>query len=88
MRRAHTDTRLVDKYTISEDGCWIWEGNKFPTGYGIVVVRGIANRAEKYSFESEYGTIEYGEAIRHSHKMCPKHCINPEHLETFIPAPE
>ena len=62
--------------------CWIWNGTKLSSGYGIVPPTGTRKRmmAHRYSYLYTHGgDITPGEEIRH--KCDVRACVNPDHLE-------
>lgn len=56
-------------------GCWLWLGVLY-RGYGRLSSRG----AHVVSYERYVGPVPDGCELDHR-ATCPKHCINPEHLE-------
>lgn len=74
------------KYTINENGCWIWQGAQGPHG----TLFGVAKRgkpamtqATRVSWMIEHGEIPPGKYIIHgcNHRMC----VNPHHLKPATP---
>lgn len=60
-------------------GCWIWQGNTAPNGYGLIRVGGKWIGAHRAAFMAVGGVIPEGKEIDH---LCAvKNCVNPEHME-------
>lgn len=74
-------SRLLTKRTITSNGCWLWEGACFKTGYGALYFMGKmwkVSRLSMFLFKPD----EYRESLQALHKnICTsKKCFNPEHL--------
>lgn len=71
--------RLYENYTVRGD-CWVWDGNKTNSGYGIIKAFGKMVTCHRLSYELYNGKIPDGIEIMHS---CDNPiCINPDHLST------
>lgn len=65
------------------DFCWLWNGAIEPTGYGRFFAQGTQHLAHKYSYEQVHGEVPRGMVVDHKYvsQGCPRHCVNPEHLQ-------
>ena len=57
--------------------CWLWQGAKFPFGYGHAVYRGVHSHAHRAAW-----TIEYGNpgGMHVLHRCDNPPCVRPKHL--------
>lgn len=67
-------------WTVTDSGCWEWDGNRFSNGYGQLYVGGRKRLTHRLAYETWIGPIPDGLVIRH--KCDNKPCMNPGHLET------
>jgi hypothetical protein len=69
---------------VKSDGCWLWQGNTTPDGYGLVHCgrrpdgRVINDYAHRIAYWLTSGPIPDGLVVRHRCDNPP--CCNPEHL--------
>lgn len=60
-------------------GCWVWQGQQYPNGYGLITVKGKTKLPHRVSYEVFKGPIPRGLEIDH---LCRNRmCVNPDHLE-------
>lgn len=67
------------KYTVNDNGCWLFDGCKDGHGYGILNFNGKTYRAHRYNFLKYKGEIAAGLVVRHTCKK-QRDCVNPDHL--------
>lgn len=76
----HIEIIQFNGWTVTERGCWEYNGPRFPKGYGQVKALGSNPKlAHRIVFEDAYGKIADGLLIRHDCDNPP--CINPQHLQ-------
>lgn len=83
--------RFLSKFTVNDNGCWIWNACRDTKGYGRVSVDGVARLAHRVIYELLVGPIPEGLTLDHTcHNDatceggydCPhRPCVNPDHLE-------
>jgi hypothetical protein len=59
-------------------GCWIWQGSKHGSGYGLARFNHKLQRVHRIVWQLEYGAIPAGFHI--CHRCDTPACCNPEHL--------
>jgi hypothetical protein len=76
--------RFRSKYEVdSATGCWIWQRNRLPGGYGVFWRDGETRMAHRVAYELLRGPIEPGLQIDH---LCRNRaCVNPDHMEPVTP---
>lgn len=78
--RGHDPLEAIGaKVSVDAAGCWIFEGNRNPQGYGLVAVHGTQRLVHRFVYESTRRLLEPGEVLHH--KCGVKPCCNPDHLE-------
>lgn len=76
--------RLLDKFTMQPNGCWIWKGSQNGNGYGELRFGKQKKYTHRLTYELFNGSIPEGYQIDH---LCrTPSCINPSHLEAVIPS--
>jgi DNA-binding XRE family transcriptional regulator len=68
--------RYVDR-TSTPDGCHLWTGPLFQTGYGRVKYDGVEQLAHRWGYRHYVGPISEGLVVRHTCDV--KRCQNPTH---------
>lgn len=66
-------------WTVTETGCWEWNGARKSQGYGVLNVNGKTARVHRLAYEAWVGPIPEGLDLRHKCDNPP--CMNPDHLE-------
>jgi len=61
-----------------DDGCWLWQGARTKTGYGMVYADGKRYYAHRVSHQMEHGTI--GDSVSVLHHCDNPPCVRPDHL--------
>lgn len=64
--------------TADQDGCWVWTGGKYPSGYGAFNVLKRNYGAHTISYMLKVGPIPEGSQICHVCDNPP--CVRPSHL--------
>lgn len=69
---------LWDRSVPGGDGCWIWQGNKNPKGYGYMSDNGRLRTAHRVSYEKFCGP--FPPHLQVLHRCDTPSCVNPDHL--------
>lgn len=77
---THTEKMLAVGWTVTESGCWEYDGGRTNKGYGAVTIKGKQQSTHRLAHELWIGAIPDGHMVRHRCDNPP--CVNPEHLET------
>lgn len=64
--------------TIKTETCWLWDGQKNESGYGLFKLNWKVVRAHRLAYELTNGPIPGGLVVLHSCDV--RACINPAHL--------
>lgn len=70
--------RLLGKYDVDKNGCWVWNRGTDSHGYGKLKRNGVYVSSHRLSYEHHKGEIPHKMMICHTCDV-PK-CINPDHL--------
>lgn len=62
-----------------ENGCWIWHGAKFPSGYGACGFRGTTTVAHRAIWQIL--VCDLPRSLDLDHLCRVRECVNPDHLE-------
>lgn len=72
-------SHLADRSTVTESGCWQWQGSINHAGYGSTCIRYRTWRAHRLAFVAAKGAPTPGLVLDH---LCRNRaCVNPDHLE-------
>jgi hypothetical protein len=77
IRRSEPEERFWAKVEKT-DGCWLWRGSLFASGYGSFWDGSRNVRAPRFAYELLVGPIQAGAELRHS--CDTPACVNPDHL--------
>lgn len=69
--------RFESSFTVTP-GCWLWNRQLYPSGYGSFFAHGRNRRAHRFSYELYKGEIPEGLLVLHS--CDTPRCVNPDHL--------
>ncbi len=79
MKKQPAMERFQAKVEVQGDGCWLWTGCLYPTGYACFNVNGKTTRAHRFIYETIVGEIPPD--LQLDHVCFNKACVNPFHLE-------
>jgi hypothetical protein len=65
-------------YVEKRNGCWLWDGDIKPTGYGQAAYQGKKVNAHRVSYMLFKGPIPDGMHVMHQCDV--RNCVNPDHL--------
>lgn len=72
--------RLMSKVAKQPDGCWLWVGARYSSGYGVIKGEGKEIiGAHRASYIAHFGVIPPGMVVMHTCDV--KLCVRPEHLK-------
>lgn len=78
-KRYLTIEEKCNRYTINDNGCWIWKGWKNKDGYGCTMINGREERIHRVAWEF-WNNKKIPENMTIDHICFQRDCINPEHL--------
>lgn len=79
MNADHIVKRITARCTVTDDGCWVWQGGKGHNGYGLTQVHGKSWRIHRLMYTLLVGEIPAGLDLDHLCRV--RACCNPGHLE-------
>lgn len=71
--------RVLSKITVTEKGCWRWQGFKGHTGYAQIPYRGQSINGHRTMYRVHYG-VELKTEQYVLHRCDIRDCLNPAHL--------
>jgi hypothetical protein len=78
-RPFNTQAKVMQRFSVSENGCWEWLGGLNHKGYGRLTYNYKGYAAHRFVYELLVGAIPEGLTLDH---LCRnKRCVNPAHLE-------
>lgn len=76
---ARPITRFSTRVAVQPDGCWLWTGHLFKSGYGQFSIGTRCVRAHRFAYELFLGPIPDGMQLDHLCRV--RACVSPLHLE-------
>jgi hypothetical protein len=79
--------RAIDpltRYVVAPNGCWLWQGPLYDTGYGMCSLsKRVVRHAHCVIYELLVGPVPEGMVLDHvrARGCTNRHCVNPAHLE-------
>lgn len=76
------DVRIKRNISIDANGCWLWTGYLFRSGYGQIWISGGGDKkrlAHRISYETFIGPVPTNLELDHLCRV--RRCVNPDHLE-------
>jgi hypothetical protein len=72
---------LMERVTVTRQGCWVWEGARTKEGYGVLRLGDVQRPAPRIFWESFVGIIppSYRVLSRKLPNCAGKACCNPAH---------
>lgn len=71
--------RFFARVSVAPDGCWIWDGARYATGYGTFAFGKKSFVAHRVAYLMCKGAYPLGLDLDHLCRVRP--CVNPAHLE-------
>lgn len=68
-----------ERYTVDENGCWVWRDARYLDGYAAVRIGGRTLRAHRVYWMNAHGDVPRGYDLHHT--CCNRGCVNPDHLK-------
>lgn len=68
----------LKKFSVADNGCWMWNGYRDKRGYGRTSANGKSWLAHRLFYTCHRGEIPDGKVVMHS--CDTPSCVNPEHL--------
>lgn len=88
-KKCEGDSRYIPpekrlRYTIDENGCWLWSGCVDVGGYAVFSVRRKTKKVHIFTYTQKNGPVPVGLQLDHLCRV--RRCINPDHLEVVTNA--
>lgn len=77
------DPTTHPQITVTDDGCWLYDGNPTGKGHMKLAAGRVAMVAHAAFYAVLVGTIQRGQVLHHCCEV--KACVNPDHLEPLWP---
>jgi hypothetical protein len=74
-----TLVNILDRCSVDENGCWLWQGFLNAHGYGRTKWQGRNQLVHRIVYELMEAPVPDGLSIDHLCRV--RHCVNPGHLE-------
>ena len=70
------------KINISEDGCWLWQGEINRNGYGRCWFEGVRHMVHRFIYKHVKASLDNDKLLDHvySARYCERNCCNPTHV--------
>jgi len=75
-------SRIQEKYTVADSGCWVWGGAKADLPqhpYAVIGIQGVNCRVHRVMYALKAGYLS--DDLEIDHTCCNTLCVNPAHLE-------
>jgi hypothetical protein len=78
---APTLDLLRERCTVTDDGCWLWNGSMYSNGYGRVSIASTHHLTHRITAALHHGLpYPLPRSLVVRHRCEHKHCISPAHL--------
>lgn len=75
----HILERIKRRVTIDENGFWLWNGTKTPTGYGTIDYKSSSMNVHRAAYQAHFRVkLETEQYVLH--RCDVRNCCNPDHL--------
>lgn len=90
--KENVSKRKFWKKVLVTPSCWLWQGAKNSGGYGAIQAeddrKQVIVSAHRFVYHYLVGDLISGMEIDHKYVTlgCPRHCVNPDHLQQISKA--